>query len=191
MENEELDNENNKEIAEEKKDKDDKKSGKVKKIDKASEYAIKKIKSYLDDLALKDELFAKKYNLSEKDISKCWKFICDKAQKDNRQCIHSSEMYRWAFEFYNDDLKSNGKISSSGNFKVMGENKEEDDELTEYAKLTDDEKLQLKKEAEEEFKNMKIEELEKKEKNNIEKQKAKQKDIVKKKEEEDGYIPLF
>jgi len=182
MENEKINEENTEEK--------DSSSTESKKVDKASEYAIAKIKSYLDDLALKDELFAKKYNLSKKDISRCWKFIYDKAQKDNRQCIHSSEMYRWAFEFYNDDLKSNGKISSSGDFKVMGENKEEDDELTEYAKLTDDEKLQLKKEAEEEFKNMKIEELKKKEKNNIEKQKAKQKEIVKEKEE-DGYMPLF
>lgn len=155
------------------------------KIDKATKYAIDKIKEHLELIASKDELFAKKYRESKKTLIDCWKYICSEAQKNSNQCLHSDSLMQMAYEFYQDDLKAD-KAALIPTGKVLAENYEEDAELKEYSKLSEKEKQEIHEKA--------LKEFDRAEKEKLYAQKKKEEEKIskkKKKQENEGFISLF
>lgn len=65
------------------------------------------IKTYLDDVAAKDELFAKSYNKPNKSIEECCAFIMGEAQKaangKKEIACKDEEIYGLAMHYYDED----------------------------------------------------------------------------------------
>lgn len=164
---------------------EEEKSKKEVKIDKATKYAIDKIKEHLELIASKDELFAKKYQESEKTLIDCWKYICSEAQKNSNNCLHSDLLMQMAYEFYKDDLKAD-KAELIPNGKVLAESSEEDAQLKEYSILSEKEKQEIHEKA--------LKEFDRAEKAKLYAQKKKEEEKISKKKKErenEGFIPLF
>lgn len=65
------------------------------------------IKTYLDEMAAKDELFAKSYNKQNKSIEECCAFIIGEAQKaangKKEIACKDEEIYGLAMHYYDED----------------------------------------------------------------------------------------
>ena len=72
------------------------------------------IKTYLDQRAKEDELFAKSYAKENKSIEECVKYINQQARKraeNNVAMIEDAEVYGWAVHYYDeDDIKVEGAV---------------------------------------------------------------------------------
>ena len=80
--------------------------------------AKERIKDYLDERASKDELFAKSYAKSNKNIDECYEYIVSEARKQCKDsdsiCISDDVVYGWAVHYYDeDDINVGHKKSSS------------------------------------------------------------------------------
>lgn len=117
--------------------------------------ALKQIKSYLDNMAKEDELFAKMYQKEEKTIDKCFAYIVGVARKrGNAVCMTDEEVYSLAVHYYcEDDLKVE---QLPRDFKVA---KTSENVAVE---LSDADKERLKAEVEAEYKKKMLKELEEK-----------------------------
>lgn len=67
------------------------------------------IKSYLDERARTDELFAKSYAKENKNLDECCSYIMEEAKKlGNAVCISDNEVFGMAVHYYDeDDIKVN------------------------------------------------------------------------------------
>ena len=64
------------------------------------------IKTYLDQRAKEDELFAKSYAKEHKSLDECLKYISQQARKraeNNVAMIEDAEVYGWAVHYYDED----------------------------------------------------------------------------------------
>jgi hypothetical protein len=72
------------------------------------------IKTYLDQRAKEDELFAKSYAKEHKSLDECLKYINQQARKraeNNVAMIEDAEVYGWAVHYYDeDDIKVEGAV---------------------------------------------------------------------------------
>lgn len=135
---------------------------------------LKQIKSYLDNRAKEDEIFAKMYGKPKKDLNGCWAYIVGVArERGNAVCMTDEEVYGLAVHYYCEDDLEVKKLPEG--FKAAASGGKVD-------LLSDDEKKKLKKQAEEEFKAKMKKELE------VEKTQIKK---PKRKKEELGMASLF
>lgn len=61
------------------------------------------IKSYLDDLALNDKLFAKSYAKENKSLNECCNFILQEVKKSGCSGFSDSEIFGMAMHYYDED----------------------------------------------------------------------------------------
>lgn len=61
------------------------------------------IKTYLDNRAKEDELFAKSYAKESKSIEECCRYIIQEVRKTNRQGFADDEIYGMAVHYYDED----------------------------------------------------------------------------------------
>lgn len=75
------------------------------------------IKDYLDERASKDELFARSYAKSNKNIDECYDYIVGEARKQCKDsdsiCISDDVVYGWAVHYYDEDNIKVGKSTES------------------------------------------------------------------------------
>lgn len=98
------------------------------------------IKSYLDERAGTDELFAKSYAKENKNLDECCSYIMGEAKKlGNAVCISDNEVFGMAVHYYDeDDIKVN-KLSA-GTRTVAST-------LPQSVKLTEEDKQRAREEA--------------------------------------------
>ena len=79
--------------------------------------AKERIKDYLDERARKDELFAKSYAKSNKNIDECYDYIVGEARKQCKDsdsvCISDDVVYGWAVHYYDEDNIMVGRSTES------------------------------------------------------------------------------
>ena len=84
-----------------------------------------RIKDYLDERASKDELFAKSYAKTNKNIDECYDYIVSEARKQCKNsdsiCISDDVVYGWAVHYYDED---NIKVGRSEESEESKESKE-------------------------------------------------------------------
>lgn len=87
--------------------------------------AKERIKDYLDERASQDELFAKSYAKSNKNIDECYDYIVGEARnqcKDSDSiCIPDDVVYGWAIHYYDEDNIKVGRSTESTESKEMSE----------------------------------------------------------------------
>ena len=87
--------------------------------------AKERIKDYLDDRASKDELFAKSYAKTNKNIDECYDYIVGEARKQCKDsdsiCISDDVVYGWAVHYYDEDNIKVGRSTESTESKEMSE----------------------------------------------------------------------
>lgn len=90
--------------------------------------AQERIKDYLDERARQDELFAKSYAKSNKNIDECYEYIVSEARKQCKDsdsiCIPDDVVFGWAVHYYDEDNIMVGRSSES---KESTESKEMSD----------------------------------------------------------------
>lgn len=100
--------------------------------------AKERIKDYLDERAGKDELFAKSYAKSNKNIDECYDYIVGEARKQCKDsdsiCISDDVVYGWAVHYYDEDNINVGRTTESK-------------ESTESKELSDADKKKIVEEA--------------------------------------------
>lgn len=157
--------------------------------DKSTKSFQETIKNYLDDYALNDEAFAKKYSNKNKSINECCNFIISEVKKLNVNGMTDDEVYYLARHYYNEeDIKNVESI----NCNVVINHKVE---------LTPEEIEEAKKEAIEQIKNDEIARIKKEqeatkiaEEKKIKKEQekaAKKLELEKKKEQQSGQMTIF
>lgn len=133
------------------------------------------IKSYLDNRAKTDELFAASYAKPNKSIDECFDYILSEAKKmGNAVYLSDDVVFGWAVHYYDEDdikvkkLSANTKVSVKTSVDLTEEDKEKakEEALQQYkqqciAEMKEAEEKKAKKEAER--KKAKQEELRKKE----------------------------
>lgn len=115
------------------------------------------IKSYLDERAKTDELFAKSYAKPNKNIEQCCAYIMGEAKKrGNAVAISDAEVFGMAVHYYDEDdikinkLSPNVKASVSSSVSKPVELTEEDKEKARQAaikRLEEEQHALLKKKA--------------------------------------------
>lgn len=89
--------------------------------------AKERIKDYLDERASKDELFAKSYAKSNKNIDECYEYIVGEARKQCKDsdsiCISDDVVYGWAVHYYDEDNIKVGRSTESKESKESNVNK--------------------------------------------------------------------
>ena len=79
--------------------------------------AKERIKDYLDERASQDELFAKSYAKSNKNIDECYDYIVSEARKQCKDsdsiCISDDVVYGWAVHYYDEDNIKVGRSTES------------------------------------------------------------------------------
>ena len=87
--------------------------------------AKERIKDYLDERASKDELFAKSYAKTNKNIDECYEYIVGEARKQCKDsdsiCISDDVVYGWAVHYYDEDNIKVGRSKESTESKEMSE----------------------------------------------------------------------
>ena len=87
--------------------------------------AKERIKDYLDERASKDELFAKSYVKTNKNIDECYDYIVGEARKQCKDsdsvCISDDVVYGWAVHYYDEDNIKVGRSKESTESKEMSE----------------------------------------------------------------------
>ena len=96
--------------------------------------AKERIKDYLDERASKDELFAKSYAKTNKNIDECYDYIVGEARKQCKNsdsvCISDDVVYGWAVHYYDEDnikinkLPANTRVSANASVELTEEDKE-------------------------------------------------------------------
>ena len=91
--------------------------------------AKERIKDYLDERASKDELFAKSYAKTNKNIDECYDYIVGEARKQCKDsdsiCIPDDVVFGWAVHYYDeDDINVGHKVASSTESKESQESTE-------------------------------------------------------------------
>ena len=79
--------------------------------------AKERIKDYLDERARQDELFAKSYAKTNKNIDECYDYIVGEARKQCKDsdsiCISDHVVYGWAVHYYDEDNINVGRSTES------------------------------------------------------------------------------
>ena len=79
--------------------------------------AKERIKDYLDERAIQDELFAKSYAKTNKNIDECYYYIVGEARKQCKNsdsvCISDDVVYGWAVHYYDEDDIKVGRSKKS------------------------------------------------------------------------------
>lgn len=92
--------------------------------------AKERIKDYLDERASQDELFAKSYAKSNKNIDECYDYIVGEARKQCKNsdsiCISDDVVYGWAVHYYDEDDIKVGRSKESTESKESKRMSEED-----------------------------------------------------------------
>lgn len=134
------------------------------------------IKTYLDNRAKTDELFAVAYAKPNKNIDECFNYILGEAKKQgNAVYLPDDVVFGWAVHYYDeDDIKIN-KVSCRASVSAP----------TPQVELTEEEKASAKEQAMENYRNKCVEEMKRKER---EKQKA---IAEKKKQIDNSQLSLF
>ena len=87
--------------------------------------AKERIKDYLDERARKDELFARSYAKTNKNIDECYEYIVGEARKQCKDsdsaCISDDVVYGWAVHYYDEDNIKVGRSKESTESKEMSE----------------------------------------------------------------------
>ena len=98
------------------------------------------IKSYLDERAGTDELFAKSYAKENKNLDECCSYIMGEAKKlGNAVCISDNEVFGMAVHYYDeDDIKVN-KLPAAARAVASAS--------SQSVKLTEDDKKKAREEA--------------------------------------------
>lgn len=98
------------------------------------------IKSYLDERAGTDELFAKSYAKENKNLDECCSYIMGEAKKlGNAVCISDNEVFGMAVHYYDeDDIKVN---------KLPAGTRAVASTLSQPVKLTEEDKKRAREEA--------------------------------------------
>ena len=90
--------------------------------------AKERIKDYLDERASKDELFAKSYAKTNKNIDECYDYIVGEARKQCKDsdsiCISDDVVYGWAVHYYDEDNIKVGRSKESKESKESTDSKE-------------------------------------------------------------------
>lgn len=142
---------------------------------KTSDTFKKVIKSYLDQRAKDDELFAAQYAKQGKSLEECCDFIINEVKKSGRNGFDDDEIFGLAVHYYQEDnIKDIKKIE---NCHVV-------------VNLSDQTKENLEREAELEYKAQKLAELKAKDAKILENKKKKA-EAAKKKDKEIGQLSLF
>ena len=96
----------------------------LKSMNREIKSAKERIKDYLDERASQDELFAKSYAKSNKNIDECYDYIVGEARnqcKDSDSiCIPDDVVFGWAVHYYDED---NIKVGRSTESKESTESK--------------------------------------------------------------------
>lgn len=106
---------------------------------KGTEKFAEVIKTYLDNLAQTDELFAKEYAKESKSIEECVKFILSEVKKSGCNGFADEEIFGLALHYYTED---NLEISEIGNCKVI---------VNHHVELTEEEIAEAKEKAREQL----------------------------------------
>lgn len=134
------------------------------------------IKTYLDNRAKTDELFAQAYAKPNKNIDECFEYIMGEARKQgNAVCVSDEVVFGWAVHYYDEDNIKINKVSGRASVSIP----------TPQVELTEEEKTALKEQAMENYRNKCVEEMKRKER---EKQKA---IAEKKKQIDNSQLSLF
>lgn len=92
--------------------------------------AKERIKDYLDERARQDELFAKSYAKTNKNIDECYEYIVSEARKQCKDsdsiCISDDVVYGWAVHYYDEDDIKVGRSTESTDSTESTELSEED-----------------------------------------------------------------
>lgn len=87
--------------------------------------AKERIKDYLDERARQDELFAKSYAKSNKNIDECYDYIVEEARNQCKNsdsiCISDDVVYGWAVHYYDEDDIKVGRSKESTESKKMSD----------------------------------------------------------------------
>lgn len=87
--------------------------------------AKERIKEYLDERASKDELFAKSYAKTNKNIDECYDYIVGEARKQCKNsdsiCISDDVVFGWAVHYYDEDNIKVGRSTESTESKESKE----------------------------------------------------------------------
>ena len=87
--------------------------------------AEERIKDYLDERASKDELFAKSYVKTNKNLDECYEYIVGEARKQCKDsdsiCIPDDVVFGWAVHYYDEDNINVGRSTESKESKEMSE----------------------------------------------------------------------
>lgn len=134
-------------------------------------FVKQKIKEALEIEAKNNPLFLEKLNDKNKDIDKCWDYICSQAQKSKANCLHHSQIYRFAIDYYNDDIGKVKKVNVNG--KLALENNDEEELYGEC--ITDEDRKNAKEKA--------LKRIEEDEYNKLKKEKEKEKEKIKQQNE--------
>lgn len=112
------------------------------------------IKTYLDNRAKTDELFAVAYEKPNKNIDECFNYILGEAKKQgNAVYLHDEVVFGWAVHYYDEDnikinkLPANTRVSANASVELTEEDKEKAREiaLQEYKQQCINELLEKKK----------------------------------------------
>ena len=89
------------------------------------------IKTYLDNRAKTDELFAVAYAKPNKNIDECFNYILGEAKKQgNAVYLHDEVVFGWAVHYYDEDnikinkLPANTRVSANASIELTEEDKE-------------------------------------------------------------------
>ena len=100
--------------------------------------AKERIKDYLDERARQDELFAKSYAKSNKNIDECYEYIVSEARKQCKDsdsiCISDDVVFGWAVHYYDEDNINVGRSSESKESTESKEMSDADKEIVEEAR---------------------------------------------------------
>ena len=100
--------------------------------------AKERIKDYLDERARKDELFARSYAKTNKNIDECYEYIVGEARKQCKDsdsiCISDDVVYGWAVHYYDEDNIKVGRSTESKESKESKEMSEADKKIVEEAR---------------------------------------------------------
>ena len=87
--------------------------------------AKERIKDYLDERASKDDLFAKSYAKTNKNIDECYDYIVGEARKQCKNsdsiCISDDVVFGWAVHYYDEDDIKVERSTESTDSKEMSD----------------------------------------------------------------------
>ncbi len=95
------------------------------------------IKSYLDDFAIKDSLFAEKYKNEKKSIKDCVQYILNTVKKSDANGFTDNEIFGMAIHYYDE------------NSIDIGEQIDMEVKINRHVEITPEERIELEKKAKE------------------------------------------